>query len=114
FDSLMKSQPAGTSDGSHLREWLVLHELALLGFQLRHPPQEDFVLFQRVLAAAQRAVSSWNGSLVFVYLPMPANFKPNPSRLERSQRLRRVREEVLRICASLSIPILDIDTRFAA
>jgi hypothetical protein len=114
FESLMKSQAAGTSAGSRLREWLVLHDLALLGFQLRHPPQEDFTLFQRVLAAAQRAVSSWEGSLVFVYLPMPANLKHNPARLERSPRSRRIREEVLRICASLSIPVLDIDTRFAA
>ena len=98
------------SVGRRLRDWLTLHEVGLATYQLRHPPQEDFALFQRVLAAAQAAVSFWNGSLVFVYLPMQGNV--SPAGTVRSVRSRRIRDEVLRICAALSIPVLDIEKRF--
>src|SRR5207244_11278465 len=70
FESLMKSAAPLKSMASGLSEWIALHELALAGYQLRHLPQEDFSLFQRVLLAAQSAVSSWQGALVLVYLPM--------------------------------------------
>src|SRR5437879_8539806 len=111
-ESLMKSAAPQNSIGSGLTEWIGLHELALAGYQLRHPPQEDFGLFQHVLTAAQRAVSSWGGSLVFVYLPMPANVKLTQAAFDRSARAQRIREQVLRICSSLSIPVLEIDHRF--
>ena len=114
FESLIKSAAPQNSVASGLTEWIALHELALVGYQLRHPHQEDFSLFQRVLSAAQRIVSSWNGSLVFVYLPMPANVKRAPAGFDRSAHSQRIREQVLRICTTLSIPILDIDNRFAA
>jgi len=45
---------------------------------------------------------------------MPANVKRAPAGFDRSAHSQRIREQVLRICATLSIPILDIDNRFAA
>ena len=92
FDLLMSSTVPDNSVGRRLRDWLTLHEVGLATYQLRHPPQEDFALFQSVLAAAQTAVSFWNGSLVFVYLPMQGNV--SPAGTVRSARSRRIRDEV--------------------
>ena len=99
------------SSGLWLKNWLALHELTFAVSAFRQP-DEDFALFERVLTVAKSTVSSWNGSLVFVYLPMQRLAKPQPFGIDRSAR--HTREQVLQIASRLSIPVLDIETRFVA
>jgi hypothetical protein len=105
FESQMRA-PAQVS-GFRLSNWLAIRELSLTLLQIQQEYNEDFQLYERVLAAAQKAVSSWDGTLVFVYMPSLVDMKSTP-------RSKRIREHVMRICSALSIPVLDLDQRFAA
>jgi len=113
FELQLNSSDTERSSGSRLRNWLALHELAFAVSAFRNLPPEDFVLFQRVLAAAKNAVSSWNGSLLLVYLPVQGNIKPGSFGLGPRSSARRTREHVLQICSALAIPVLDLEKRFA-
>jgi hypothetical protein len=105
FESQLRTP--GPAPGFRLSSWLTVRELSLALLQVRQEYNEDFQLYRRVLAAAQRAVSSWDGTLVFVYMPSLVDMK-------RTSRSKRIREQVMRICSALSIPVLDLEQRFMA
>jgi hypothetical protein len=58
-------------------------------------PKKDYETFRAVLQKAQQNVASWDGELVLVYLMQ--------SRPDEEQR-----EEVLEICATLGISVIDV------
>ena len=70
---------------------------------------ENLALFSDVLARANRLVSSWDGELYFVYLPVYERFSAN--QLTRSK-LEARREAVLGKVDALQIPYIDMAARF--
>lgn len=69
----------------------------------------DIPLFRRVMAEADRTVSSWGGRLYFVYLPGQARYLGLGGRIAQSG----LRTRVLATVHDLGIPIIDIHTAFS-
>lgn len=69
----------------------------------------DIPLFRRVMAEADRTVSSWGGRLYFVYLPGQARYLGLGGRIAQSG----LRTRVLTIVRDLGIPIIDIHAAFS-
>lgn len=68
----------------------------------------DIPLFRRVMADANRTVSSWGGRLYFVYLPGQARYLGLGGRIAQSG----LRTRVLATVRDLGIPIIDIHAAF--
>ena len=70
----------------------------------------DIPLFRRVMAEANRTVSSWGGRLYFVYLPSQARYLGLGGRIAQSG----LRTRVMATVRDLGIPIIDIHAAFSA
>jgi hypothetical protein len=69
----------------------------------------DIPLFRRVMAEADRTVSSWGGRLYFVYLPGQARYLGLGGRIAQSG----LRTRVLATVRNLGIPVIDIHAAFS-
>ncbi len=93
-----------TFPGSILRLERVSNIVSRLGDKAREP--SDFALFQRVLATAKRAVSSWGGELYFVGLPSVEVLFTKGTVQDRPR--------VLALAREAGLPVIDLDSTFAA
>ena len=69
----------------------------------------DMPLFRRVMADADRTVSSWGGRLYFVYLPGQARYLGLGGRIAQSG----LRTRILATVRDLGIPVIDIHAAFS-
>lgn len=69
----------------------------------------DIPLFRRVMAEANRTVSSWDGRLYFVYLPGQARYLGLGGQIAQSG----LRTRVLATVRDLGIPVIDIHAAFS-
>lgn len=77
-----------------------------LGF-FNSKTNQPFNEFKAVLKRAQEIVKSWDGELIFVYLPSYA-LKPS----QRDPGLEHIYINVLKITESLELPIIDLNKKF--
>jgi hypothetical protein len=99
--------------GRRLASFLRLRRLRTLIYQLRASPPTravelpDYELFARILGKAQQEVESWEGELVFVYLPGVWKFydAPWPPPWGNAE----TRERALAVVASLGIRMVDVE-----
>lgn len=70
---------------------------------------ESLALFERVIARADALVQSWNGKLIFVYLPGPTRYTGRVAALDADGLRRRIFERI----ASPSIATIDVAASFA-
>jgi len=113
LDELMKHRIAEMASLEHagsasdaLLAFLKLRHLRQRCGLLLHPPP-DLELFARLLAEARATVHSWNGRLVFVYLPSWERYARRDVTLLR-------RAEVLDVVRGLGIQVVDMDATFAS
>ena len=74
-------------------------------------PNPEFALFEKVLAEADATVKSWNGQLVFVFLPDSKMYGFEPL-LEGSMDPLEFKRRLLEIVHRVGVPIVDIDEAF--
>jgi hypothetical protein len=74
-----------------------------------HHLESNMNLFRDILSRAKLRVSSWGGTLYFVYLPDWARYANNDPRVADKERSR-----ILALAASLGIPSIDLHTAFQA
>ncbi len=73
--------------------------------------EEDFGVYEAVIAEAKRTVESWGGRMLFVYLPDSTRYFASP----RDSRIRdHIRQRVLAIVAELGLAVIDVHQAFAA
>jgi hypothetical protein len=119
-DSWLARREAELADrGVRFSDWLVLRATrSRLGLAFPDPATfaptaTEFQLFERILAAASRSASGWNGRLYFVYLPDgPGRSHPTGARAVAGLEAA-TRERVLSIAAQLGLPVVDLTAAFA-
>jgi hypothetical protein len=106
FDLQVQRAQEATSKrtGPSLRSSLSMQETrGRLG--LRLPPRVDLPLFQEILRVAAARVASWNGRMVFVYLP-------DWIRYGQPRLASPYRDAVLAIARNSGLDVIDVDTTF--
>jgi hypothetical protein len=74
----------------------------------------EVALFRRVLSEAKASVESWDGTLVFVYLPNWTRYDPYRSGARDPRAAESQRETVLALARDLRLPIVGVVPAFDA
>src|SRR6185295_3302827 len=77
------------------------------------PTKKEYALFAAVLERVRQTVAGWDSQLRFVYLPADQP-RWHPARAAEAALGARARARTLAVVRRLAIPVIDVETAFAA